>query len=966
LPATTNFFKAMTQSPHSRPNPNDLLASIKAQEAREQDSRGRLKLFFGMSPGVGKTYAMLQEAHKRLAEGVSVLVGYVETHRRAETEALVRGLDVLPRKQLSYRGMTIEEFDLDAALHAQTASARKPALILVDELAHTNAASDDAPPRHEKRWQDVLELLDAGIDVYSTLNVQHLESRADTVRAITGITIRETVPDSVLERADEIELIDISPEELLDRLAEGKVYTPERSEEARRNFFRKGNLTALREMALRLTAERVEEQLNEYRMAHFIAEPWKSGDRLLVAVSGSPYSEQLLRWTRRMAYTMKAPWIALNVETLTPQSADNTTRLAKNLALARELGAEIYTIADDDVVRGILRGARQHNASQIVIGKPTRQSSTAIVDRLIAESGTIDVHVVRVETLPEQRFQRGFQHSSQHAQRLTRWRALQVFFQETLSARSTRLRSYALACGAALVLALACLPLLAVVSYQSIGLVMLFGVALAALILSGSSIILMSALSAVLWNFMFIPPRFTFVIGSVEDRLMFALYFVIALALGVVTSRIRLRERAVRQREERTAALYDLARELSAARTVDEVAAAGVKHIGALFNANVALLFAEKGHDKPHERLHETAHPASTFHPDSKERGVAEWTFRNARAAGRFTQTLPAAQAHYAPLKTPRGSIGALGIAASSDVLRPDWQYLVENLAGQLAAAVEREQLSKEAERSRVQAHITVESERLAATLLNSISHEFRTPLAVVSASAEALLNQRASADAPALAPTQHDYARYAREIQQASQRLNTLVENLLDMTRLEAGHLQLRKQWCNLADVFASALERTSTELARHAVSLDAASDVMLCYCDAVLIEQVLVNILLNAARYTPAGTQIWCGIQEAQEATEDFVLTLADGGAGVPAEALPLLFDKFFRAQGTKAGGTGLGLSIAKGFVEAHGGTITAENHPRGGLVFTIVLPRGAELPEEEPQEEPQELSKELPETP
>ena len=905
----------------TRPNPDDLLANIRQTAARERRG-GALKLFFGMSPGVGKTYAMLQEARKRLSEGDNVLVGYVETHGRAETEALVRGLDVLPRKRLSYRGTVVEEFDLDAALIL------KPALILVDELAHTNAASDDGIVRHEKRWQDVVELLDAGIDVYSTLNVQHLESRADTVRAITGITIRETVPDSVLERADEIELIDISPEELLERLEEGKIYAPERSEEARRNFFRKGNLTALREMSLRLTAERVEGQLNEYRQAHFIAESWKSGDRLLVAVSGSPSSEQLVRWTRRLAYTMKSSWIALNVETLKPQHPENTARLAKNLALARELGAEIHTVTDDDVVRGILRGARQHNVSQIVVGKPAHQTSAAIVERLIDESGTIDLHVVRVENLPEHRFKT--------AKRLTRWESIKAFLHDFAhDGADVRLRNYGVAAGLALALSVGLMPILSVLSYQAIGLIMLFGVALSALLLSGSSIALMAALSAVLWNFLFIPPRFTFVIGSVEDRLLFGLYFVIAVALGILTSRIRLRERAVRGREERTSALYDLARELATARTPDEVAACGVKHIGALFDADVGILLTEETHGKPHEHLSEKAHPASTFHPDSKERGVAEWAFRNIRTAGRFTPTLPAATAYYLPLSVPRACVGVVGIKPHGESLRSDWQGLLENIGGQIASALEREELNEESQQSRVVA----ESERLYATLLNSISHEFRTPLAVVSGSAEALLTE-----AETLAPV---HTNYIREISQASRRLNTLVENLLDMTRLETGHLRLRKQWCNLAETFQTALSRTRAELAQHTVRLEAASDVMLCYCDTALVEQSLVNILLNAARYTPAGTQIQCGLQEINDG---FRLTIADDGPSVAPEALPHLFDKFFRADGAKAGGTGLGLSIVKGFIEAHGGTIAAENLMNGGLQFSILLPRGADVPKDE----------------
>jgi len=903
-----------------RPTPDELLAQIHNSEEREK--RGKLKLFLGMSPGVGKTYAMLQEAHERLREGINVLVGYVETHGRAETEALVRGLEVLPRKALSYRGAVLEEFDSDAVL------ARKPELVLVDELAHTNAMDDNAPMRHAKRWHDVLELLDAGIDVYSTLNVQHLESRADTVRTITGITVRETVPDSIVERADEIELVDISPDELLDRLQEGKVYTPEKSQQAVQNFFRKGNLTALREMALRLTAERVEGQLNEYRAENRIASPWKSGDRLLVAVSASPYSEQLVRWTRRMAYTMKAPWIALSVETSRTLSAEDNQRLAKNIALARELGAEIQSIADDDVVRGILRSARQHNISQIVVGKPQHKARASIVERLIEESGTIDLHVVRMEA-----------HGETHigtTNGFSRWDEARAFVKDLFSDGTTRWRNYALASGLAFVIALGCLPLHALISYQAIGFIMLFGVALSALALQGSAIALMSALSAMLWNYLFIPPRFTFVIGSVEDRLMFLLYFVIALALGILTSRIRFRERSVRHREERTAALYDVARELSIARSIDDVVGISIKHINALFNADTTIILSKQTAGKTHERLQEQAHEASSYQLNAKERSIAEWAFMNRRAAGRFTTTLPSAGAHYAPLLAPRGIVGVLGLAVRGETIRTDWQGLLDNLIGQIASALEREELNAEAKQSR----IIAESERLYGTLLNSISHEFRTPLAVINGSSEAL----ALAEPPL--PAVH--ADYAREIQTASRRLNYLVENLLDMTRLEAGHLQLRKEWCNLADTLNSALERTRSELLHHEVSFTTDSDVMLCFCDAVLIEQVVVNILLNTARYTPAGTQVQCGLRETEVG---FILTIADTGAGVPSDALALLFDKFYRADTAKAGGTGLGLSICKGFVEAHGGTITAANRPgggsqmSGGLQITIVLPRGAE---------------------
>jgi two-component system sensor histidine kinase KdpD len=923
-----------------RPNPDDLLRSIQQQESREQAAsavQGKFKLFFGMSPGVGKTYAMLQEAHSRLREGVDVVVGYVETHSRTETALLVAGLELLPRKQMTHRGTPVEEFDLDAAL------ARKPALILVDELAHTNTLGDPNPPRHAKRYQDVMELLDAGIDVYSTLNVQHLESRADTVRAITGVTIRETLPDSVLERADEIELVDISPDELLTRLAEGKIYTADTARHAVENFFRKGNLTALREMSLRLTAERVDGQLSEYMSEHRIAGPWKSGDRLLVAVSASPYSEQLVRWTRRMAYTMKASWIALSVETSTPTPEQDQKRLAANLSLAQELGADIHTIADDDVVRGILRAAQQHNVSQIVVGKPLHASKRglSIVDRLIEQSGTIDLHVVRVEEIEPLAGQFAGQYSPSRRSFRNLARTMFVEAAERTEWR-TRWKRYAAATGLSVVTALACLPLLNVLTYQAIGLVMLFSIALASLALTGGAVALMAALNAVLWNFLFIPPRFTFVIGSLEDRLMFGLYFALALTLGLLTTRIRTRERSVRRREERTNALYGYARELSSARTPDEMVHSAVRHISAMLDAKVAVVLA-KGDE---HGLQAASHEASTFALDEKERSIAEWTFHHRKPAGRFTSTLPAARGYYLPLQTPRGTFGVIGIERAHTLFSVEARMLLESFAAQLASALEREQLSARASESRLMA----ESERLYATLLNSLSHEFRTPIAVINAAADGLLEA-----AQNLAPIARQLA---DEIRRAGRRLNHLVGNLLDMTRLESGRLQLNRQWCNVADVLNAALDRTQTELAAHQVTVNANAnasanasvntseeDIILAFWDCVLIEQAFVNVLLNAARYTPAGTQVQSSLSAEGD---DIIITIADNGPGVSSDALTHLFDKFYRAETTTVGGTGLGLSITKGFVEAHGGTVNVAARPNGGLAFTFRIPRGAAQPE------------------
>jgi len=907
-----------------RPNPDELLQSLQAKEQRS--NRGSLKLFLGMSPGVGKTFAMLQEAQKRLREGVDVVVGYVETHGRKETEELTLGLPVVARAQVAYRDTTLEEFDLDAAL------ARKPQILLVDELAHSNAPGS----RHLKRYQDVLELLEQGIDVYSTLNVQHLESRADTVRMITGVTVRETVPDVILERADEIELVDVSPEELLERLREGKVYTPEKSAQAVQHFFRKGNLTALREMALRVTAERVDTQLNQYMSEHRIAGPWKSGDRLLVAVSASPYSEQLVRWTRRMAYTMKAPWIALSVETSRTMPEEHQRRLAKHLALARELGAEIVTVADDNIVRGIITTARRHNVSQIVVGKPYASSGRiggTIVDNLIEASGTIDLHVVRMEELDDAAAQ-------PHGTFKRWWRWLQAF--ADAGGWRSRWKRYAVAGGLAMATVAVGQVLSAFLSYQAIGLIMLLSVVLSALLLSGGAIAAMASLMAMLWNFFFIPPRFTFVIGSVEDRLTFGLYCVLALTLGLLTSRIRVREHAVRRREERTSALYAFARQLAAARSEDEVVAIAVRHIGTMFDARVSVWM----------RPIRTPHPHSTFGNTPKEASIVAWVADHNKPAGRFTATLPAAEGYYVPLMVPRnhagatgamgamgatgamGVLGVLGIAPTAQVFPVQLQLLAEAFAAQLASTLEREALNAEAEEHRLNA----QSEHLYATLLNSISHEFRTPIAVIRAAADGLT---------AALPNDTPQQMFLQEIGQATTRLHRLVGNLLDMTRLESGRLQLHRQWCNFADTLNAAVERTAAELAAHEVVVRCASDVVLVWADCVLLEQAITNILLNAARYTPPTTRIECTLSESET---QVVLQISDNGAGVSDEVLGRLFEKFYRAPNATAGGTGLGLSISKGFIEAHGGTIGAKHRLQReytGLQLLLTLPKPTVTP-------------------
>jgi two-component system sensor histidine kinase KdpD len=887
-----------------RPDPDALLAAIQRQEAREE--RGRLKIFFGMAAGVGKTYAMLQAGHEAQAEGRDVVVGIVETHGRAETRELLEGLEQLPRQRLEYRGATLEEMALDALL------ARRPELALVDELAHTNAPG----ARHAKRYQDVVELLGAGIDVYTTVNVQHFESRADAVRQITGVTVQETVPDSVLDLADAIELIDLTPEELRKRLSEGKVYTPERVEVAARNFFRTGNLTALREMALRLTAEHVDHQLQDYMDIKRIAGPWKSAERLMVAVGPSPFSEKLIRWTRRMAYNLEAPWLAATVETTTPLVADAQQSLSRNLDLARDLGAEIVTTAGDDVAAALLRLARQRNVTQVVVGKP-RQTGwrklarrPSLVDRVIEDSGDIDIYVVTGDE-PEGRSA------------------------SSLALLPLRVRSpwphYLWA--ALLIAAITLIDALLIgrfplISYLTVGLTELLVVLLIAARLGRGPALLAATLSAFSWNFLFIEPRFTLQISRTQDIVLFFLYFAIAIIAGNLAARLRSQEQLARSHADRTTALYALAHETATAVDMDDVLRVAVTQLGAVFDAETAILPADG------DTLTRQPHPGGTLAVGDKEYSVAVWAFENRQTAGRFTDTLPLASAQFLPLRTPNRVVGVLGIRPRNGArLSFEQGQLLETFAGQIALSIERELLDEAAERSAMH-H---ESERLFTTLLNSISHELRTPIATITGAASSLLDPQMGGHAPTR-------TQLAADIEDAGNRLNRLVANLLDMSRLESGQLRLKLEWCDIGDVVGVAVERLDHCLAGRPVTIDQAADLPLVRLDFVLMEQVFVNLLDNACAYTPPGSPIDITIGRTVRAV---VVTITDHGPGLSAADIDHVFDKFYRAASATTGGTGLGLSIGRGLVEAHGGTLTAANAPGGGARFTVRLPADTSPP-------------------
>jgi len=853
-----------------------------------------------MSPGVGKTYAMLETARRELAAGRDVVIGYVETHGRKETDALTEGLPQIPRRQLEHRGITLTEFDLDATL------ARHPQMVLVDELAHTNAPGS----RHPKRWQDVAELLDAGLDVITALNVQHVESRADTVRQVTGAEIRETVPDSVLDGAV-FELVDLPPAELIERLHEGKVYVPERAAAAAQNFFREANLTALRELALRLVADHVGVDARELRQTQANAGAWKTGHCLLVAVGPGPFSEPLIRWTRRMADGLRCRWLAVHVENPRPLTEAAQAQLEKNLATARELGAEVVATTDDDLVRGLLRVARTQNVTQIVVGKPAGTGwlewlrASRLLRRLARESGDIDLHVVRSE-------------KAGNAPAVRIWHR----------AFASNSQQYLFAAGAVAATGILNLALMQFTGPRVPGLAFLLVVVLLALKVGRGPVLLAGALSAVAWNYFFLPPRFTFVIANIEDGILFGLYFVVAIVLGQLVARIRLQEEAERRREERATVLYEMSRDLAEATSRDEIVWQLVSQINRVFHTPVAVALPES------DRL--CAHPDSSLSLSEKELSVADWAFRQRKAAGRFTDNLPGAGALHLPLATERKAFGILVVGFSDKRLTLAQRDLLETFARQAALVLDRVELRTAAE----QARLLAESEKFSRTLLNSISHELRTPLAASTSAASAL------ADAGTAMPEPQRVL--IGEIQEANARLNRVVGNLLDVARLESGQVRPRLDWHDARDLVQTTLRELQRELAAHPVKLDLPGVPLLVRLDFSLAHHALANLLLNAANHTPNGTPIEV---QAQLVNDQLVLSVADRGPGIPPEWLPRIFDKFFRAPTAPTGGSGLGLTIVKGFVEAHGGTIIATNRAGGGAMFTLNFPQPEKPPAVEP---------------
>jgi two-component system sensor histidine kinase KdpD len=893
-----------------RPDPDALLERVHREEAKAK--RGKLTVFFGATAGVGKTYAMLEAARLRKAQGVDAVVGYVEPHGRAETEALLEGLERLPFLEVSYRDRKLRDFDLDAAL------ARKPELLLVDELAHSNPTEGEPRPRHAKRWQDVEELCAAGIDVFTTVNVQHVESLNDVVASITGVRMHETVPDAVFEEADEVVLIDTPPDELLNRLRAGKVYIPEQARDAIENFFRKGNLIALRELALRTTAERVDRAMEEYRAGQGIRVTWAAGERLLVAIGPDEQGERLVRAGKRMASALHAEWIVVYVETpdLLRLSEEKRNERIALLRLAESLGAEAVTLSGRSAGEALAEYAHERNVSRIVIGRPRRPLWRRLLrastyGELLANVGSIDVLVVGGADEKAQLRSPFFARS-------------RAYLAVPTKSHKNRWIGYAWGAVAPALCTLAGVWTSPLFELTNIAMVYLLAVALIAARYGRGPAVASSILAVAAFDFFFVPPQLTFAVSDIQYVITFAIMLAVALLISNLTASVRLQANVAGHRERRTAMLYAMSRELAATRGQANMATLAVRHISEAFDSQVVVLLPDA-----HGRLR---HPkgrglAGSLHGADVD--VAQWVQDHGEPAGLGTDTLPSSEVLYVPLKGTQSVLGVLGVLPANPrrVLLPEQFHLLETFAGQVALALERAQLAERAER----ASIDAETEGLRNALLASISHDLRTPLAVISGASSSLVEKGAS-----LTPQGREAL--ARSIFQQSQQMAELVAKVLQMTRLEGGSIALERDWHSLGELAGSVLARLRERLAAHPVDVDLSPDVPLVRIDATLIEQVLANLLENAAKYTPPGTPIT--LSGAQHGGE-VIVSVEDRGPGLPPGEPEHLFAKFHRGTSEGAlGGVGLGLAICRAIVQLHGGRIWAERLPQG-TAFRFTLP-------------------------
>ncbi|MDX2027486.1 MAG: sensor histidine kinase KdpD [Alphaproteobacteria bacterium] len=883
----------MSDTEKTRPSPDALLAEVR------REKRGKLKIFLGAAPGVGKTYSMLRAAQARKKEGIDVVIGLVETHQRSETSNLMQGLEVMPRQTLDYRGIAFQEMDLDAILY------RAPKLVLVDELAHSNIPG----ARHPKRHQDVEEILEAGIDVYSTLNVQHIESLNDIVTRITGVTVRETVPDSMVQKADSIELVDLTPDELLQRLKEGKVYIPEQARLAMNRFFTPGNLTALRELALRQVAERVDEQMASYMRSHAIEGPWPTSDRIMVCIADDGQAASLVRTARRAAERRQIPWLALYVETHRHAAMPEEGRhdVTEALHLAESLGGETMTVASEDVAGEILRVARTRNVSTLIIGKSVRPLSSRMLRPSVAAAvldrgGSFDILIMSGGETRRRR-------------------------SETRASAPNLAKLDWFAYGkAALVVTLASIIAWGaghLTDLPTLSLIYLIGILLVAVDYGFGISAFASFLSFLAFDFLFVAPRYSLFIERFEDFLTLSFFLVVALAISLIGARLQRQVEVTRRNAERTQALYDFNKTIAAAATLDDILQAAVRHVAQSLKASTVLLLPQA------ERLEiAAAFPADT-QLDTASNAAMDWAWRHGRPAGLNSETLPGAAFYGLPLRAGKETVGILAVSPE-EALSPDQENFLASLASQSAASIERASLTADISQARLQ----TETERMRSNLLSTISHDLRTPLVAILGATTSLRDYWDKFD---------DKARrdLFATIEDESDRLNRFVQNLLDMTQLVAGSLKLKHQAVDVQDVVGAALAKLRKQVGVRPLRLDIPDDLPPLDGDFTILERVLVNIIDNACKYAPLDQPLTV---TARREASGLRLTVTDRGPGIPEDERERVFDMFYRVKigAAPASGAGLGLAICRGFIEAHGGRITAQPGTDGvGTQIVLRLP-------------------------
>ncbi len=891
-----------------RPDPDAILEKI------NRAARGKLTVFLGAAAGVGKTYTMLEGAHERWREGADVVIGWVETHGRQETERLAAGLPAVPARTLEYRGKELREMDVDAII------ARRPELVLVDELAHTNVPGS----QHVRRFQDVEELLKAGINVYTTLNIQHIESLNDVVAQITGIVVKETVPDHIIEQADSVQLIDIPPEDLIKRLKEGKVYVPGQAEQALKHFFRPGNINALRELSLRFTASRVDKELSEYMRDHNIDGPWPASGRVMVCVSASPFSAQLVRAARRLAAGLQAEWLAVHIETARrfPAGDAERDRVARNMRLAEELGAKTLSTTATDLAEEILEVARAHNVTSIVIGKPRHDRFRelfygSVVDKLIRRSGGINIYVIR---------------ASQEQEQVARIATAPVAKPEIW-----------LPYGGSLLMAAAVTLfswlLRGQIEYGNIALLYQLSVVLSAFWWGRWPSYFTGVCSVLAFDFLFIPPIFTFTVDDIRYLWSFLTFLVVAFVIGGRTELLRHEAKTAKLREKSTRALFDFSREIAAVIDLEAIVRELAMQAADTLGRKVMVLLPDENgrlvvwaeHEPGVADRKDARDGSKAPLADSAEAAVAIWAFEHRQVAGRSTETLPGAQYLYLPLNTRDNVVGVLGIRIIERLITPEQRRLMDAWAGLAAIAIERVKLTEKAR----DAALLFESDRLRTALFNSISHELRTPLSSIIGSATTLLEAEAMY-------SREERRELLENIRDGSARMNLILINLLDTARLESGMIKLKNDWCDIEDIIGTALRNLTEQIKGRPLDINILEGTPLLRGDCVLLGQVVINLVDNAVKYSPPGSGIAIGVAGDKDRLR---VSVSDRGVGIPEADLPHVFDKFYRIQHgiINIPGTGLGLSICKGIVEAHGGEIWAENRAGGGTTISFSVPVG-----------------------